>query len=736
LSGRVRPLLTWTIALAATGTAVLACGPFFVDLITVRHSAPADLSRYTRGELGVVKPTFERRYLVQAYRTLGGAPPIALDVRPAAPAALGDRTPLQRWQELQLRELPPAVTQTLTVVGQHRITPDYSSFDNCLDAAFERALAAYAERAARYGAREPETIDWLTAQTAVFQNCRGGPLVLPRPAIPDADARLKADRDYQLAAAYFYATQYDEAAGRFRAIASNAASPWRPSGRYLAARALIRSVTVPSTAPKDAAQRLAAAERDLQATLSDRDASAFHASSRGLLDLIAARARPIARLHELSARLATAPAVTSQDLIDYTRLMDVALGETAAGTPPLDLGEVTKGDDLTDWIVAVQQRRSGAIERWQATRAERWLVAALWTASAGDDQAPALVAAAAQVPRTSPAFATTAFLRVRLLIRRGDIDGARAVLATLPSAPGQGFEAETLNLLRAARFTVAASLDELLANAPRAIVTSDAAFAANGSAPPAWDKPAWDDDVAAVFNSRMPLERLVAAAESTQLPTRLRLRVAQAAFTRSVLLKRPAAGVRAARVAATLAPSLRADLSRYIAATDDAARDRLAVLTLLRTPGLSVNVGGRDDDNSYSRDTPARTFGHAFPRNWWCAVENGVGDGAVRLLVTDGVPFPPFITEAERRDVLNEVDALTRVGSPRAHLAAAAIEWARARRTDPLAAEALALAIEGWRWSRCEAEPPKSALPSRAFALLHRQFPQSEWATKTKYWYD
>ena len=117
----------------------------------------------------------------------------------------------------------------------------------------------YAERATRDGARSRETIDWLTAQAAVFQNCAAGPLVLPPPAVFETDARAKADRDYQTAAAYFYATQYDEAAGRFRAIASNASSPWRPSGRYMAARALIRSVTVPPMQPKDAAQRLAAA---------------------------------------------------------------------------------------------------------------------------------------------------------------------------------------------------------------------------------------------------------------------------------------------------------------------------------------------------------------------------------------------------------------------------------------------------------------------------------------------
>jgi hypothetical protein len=248
-----RVLATLTLAAAATAI-VLACGPFFSDLLTVSHHKPADLASYARGELGLVKPTFERRYLVQAYRRLGGATAIAPDARPPQPAGDDSST---RWNQLQTRELPAAVTQTLKAIRTDRVSPDYSSFLNCFDAAFERALTAYSERTAQYGARSPQLIDWLTGQAAVFQNCASGPLVLPLATTSD-DPRLRADRDYQTAAAYFYATQYDEAAGRFRAIATNTASPWRPSGRYLAARALIRSVTVPPVPPKDAVQRLAA----------------------------------------------------------------------------------------------------------------------------------------------------------------------------------------------------------------------------------------------------------------------------------------------------------------------------------------------------------------------------------------------------------------------------------------------------------------------------------------------
>jgi len=732
------PAWIWVLGLAVAGTtAVFTCGVEFVDLVTVRHALPADPSAYARGDLGVVKPTFARRYLVQAYRTLGGLPPLPPAQAGGYVAAAQYSTPFTEWSEIQKRELPPAAAAALQPLGSERVGADYSSFDNCLAAAFATAVTAFKERAAYYGSGSPQLADWVRGQAAVFQNCGGTTLVLPAATTAD-DPRLRADRDYQTAAAYFYATQYDEAAGRFRAIAVNTASPWRTSARYLAARALIRSVTVPSTRPKDTAQRMAAAERDLQATLADKEATALHASARGLLGFIAARARPVDRLHELSRRLATAPTVDAQDVVDYTRLMDVALGETAAGTAALDLANVTRGDDLTTWIVDTQGRRADqAIERWKAARTVTALMAALWSAPASHPDTPALLTAAAAVPRTSPAFATASFLRVRLLIQRGTIDEARTTLAALPSAIGAGVNAETLNLLRAERFATARSLDELLTYAPRDVAVPAADLTMLAGAPLKLDRPSWDDDVAALFNGRLPLDQLVAAAESTRLPARLRARVAQSAVTRALLLDRPDAGGRAAAVLSQLVPTLRADLARYAAASDGDARRRAGVLLLLRTPGLSVNVIGRDTNDSYGRAEPHRTFGHASLKNWWCGVADDVGTAPASLVTGTGrAPSPLFLNDDERQAADRERAAIAAAEAPRTFVIKEAIAWATARRADPDAAEALALAIEGWRWSACSYDEPKSDLPRRAFTLLHRQFPDSEWAKKTKYWYD
>src|SRR6187551_3206740 len=56
---------------------VLACGPFISDLLPVETVRPGDLNGYGyRGEIGVVRPHFARRYLVQAYRRMTGQGPL------------------------------------------------------------------------------------------------------------------------------------------------------------------------------------------------------------------------------------------------------------------------------------------------------------------------------------------------------------------------------------------------------------------------------------------------------------------------------------------------------------------------------------------------------------------------------------------------------------------------------------------------------------------------------------
>jgi hypothetical protein len=752
------------LAIGAVGTILLTArvalrghGPYWTTLDTVQKIAPPHRAEFGRGALGVVRPHFARRYLVQAYRVLSGGSPLPATAfpdwqlqQPQVPKTL----PVEDW--INARNQVLGLTSTPDDRGQsyfarYRDAGNYQAVLNCPDDAYANAAKTLKERSARFGATSAEARDWVRAQVAVFRNCSEADLVLPEDAPATAPALVRADRAYQIAAAYFYSMQFGEAEGRFRDIAQDTTSPWRPYGRYLAARSLIRRATLSESDPLRTDEIIEYARLELEAVINDPEAAGLHHSAKGLLDHLAARFDPLGRLHVVAAVLASSPSPTEQDIVDYQWLMDRLIGDTVdydyVGP---DRGEITR-DDLDDWVLAIQGRGQEALDRalarWNETQSPLWLVPVMWKLPADHPMAAAVLQAASRVGGKTPAYPTLSFLRVRLLMRMGRQNEARSLLATLPATPRPDFQAEAVNLLQAERLMLARSLEELLVNAPRAIVTN---FTSNVGTPPrierkTFEKPAFDEDAATIFSIRLPLTRLVAASTAQALPGRLRLRVAAAAFARAIVLRRDDLGVQLATVLRGLAPALQNDLDRYINAANAEDRHLAAVLLLLRTPGVHANIRGLDDDRSYGAAGAEREFSHESGRNWWCGFDlisepdkrHTQSSELIELLYPDHrVPFPAFVTTAEQGATERELRATAAVGSGRSYVTAEAIKWAAARPTDPNAAEALARAVEGWRWSACGDDQSGSELPRRAFQTLHSKFPQSDWAKRTKYWFN
>src|SRR4029077_19627963 len=82
---------------------------------------------------------------------------------------------------------------------------DFQFYSNCLDGAFASATDTLNQRIATWGAASPQLAEWLRGQDQVFQNCEAGA------TIPAAAPNIAPDREYQIAAAEFYAEQYDKA---------------------------------------------------------------------------------------------------------------------------------------------------------------------------------------------------------------------------------------------------------------------------------------------------------------------------------------------------------------------------------------------------------------------------------------------------------------------------------------------------------------------------------------------
>jgi hypothetical protein len=251
-------------------------------LIAVNNREPAFREAYSRGDLGVVKPRFYPRYLLQAYRVFNGRAAVRGGaLRPwEGRGPVLSKLPGEDWAALvEKLQGPLTREQFFQLMSASRSLANFQSFDNCLDDAFAHAARTLGARTESYGASSREVREWLRGQLAVFQNCSGSELVLPDAAPAWADDLLQADRRYQLASAYFYGLQFDEAARRFHTIAEDRNSPWRPYGRYLAARAAIRRVTVPEDGAQHATESYSAAETDLKAVLADPSARSLQDSA-------------------------------------------------------------------------------------------------------------------------------------------------------------------------------------------------------------------------------------------------------------------------------------------------------------------------------------------------------------------------------------------------------------------------------------------------------------------------
>jgi hypothetical protein len=61
--------------LLAIPSEMSSCGPFLPTAVFVRSQGPDEERAFLRGQLGILQPSHERRYLAMAYRILNNEPP-------------------------------------------------------------------------------------------------------------------------------------------------------------------------------------------------------------------------------------------------------------------------------------------------------------------------------------------------------------------------------------------------------------------------------------------------------------------------------------------------------------------------------------------------------------------------------------------------------------------------------------------------------------------------------------
>jgi hypothetical protein len=715
----VLPLLI-LVALILAPPLSNGCGPFLPSAQFRYTLGPPDTAAYNAGTLGIVHPSYYRRNLIVAYRYFTAAPLSKEESQSLTPSQPVVAPPDQQAAKFSydtqdgarlwlVARNAVAGTQPLTSLPADRQAPgdQYQRYGNCLDDAFRSAASTLKQRMAKWHAGSPELTEWIKGQDFVFQNCSEGAHI-PAPVAAGSDLLLVADRQYQIAAAEFYAEKFDDAQRDFQAIAGNAASPWKDSAPYLVARTLIRKATLGSDATA-----LKAAQDRLQAILNDPARKAWHDRARSLSNLVRSRMDPEGRMAELGADL-TKPGPGpkfAQDVTDFTALWD------KLGHGPADKS------DLADWIDSFQNNREDgkhAVERWRQTKSDAWLIAALGSTPPSSDAAAALIAAARDLKPANPAYATATYLALALRIATSPDDKARdwaaeASAAKQPDDAHNGFLAERLQLAR--------NWADFLRYAPRkpVAVTTDSQDGELENTQTALG-PLLDEDAAQPMNRLVPLSRWVEAVKDPLLPKNLQADVAQAGWVRAVVLDRTEEARQFAGRLAELRPELADGLRPYLAENDPAAAKFAAIFLMLRDPGFDIRVRA-----GFPRETKTDAIDD-YRDNWWHLVQKA--DAAEKQ------PNLPkeFLSPDERAAGEKEAQALVASASAAPnYLAAQAIDWARKHPEDSRVPEALHLAVRATRFGITDAQT--TGFSKAAFQLLHQRYANSKWAALTKYWY-
>jgi hypothetical protein len=750
---RVSPLLTLAVLLGSLAPAAWATGPLGPEIRFFSRSGqdPQDDLPYFHGRLGILRPTFTDNRLYAAYRIMLGGSFSDGQARQLlarccdAPDIPADAA--TSWNDLRKRVLGATPAPQNTPYRQRQRPEDMRLFDvACFPDAFRNAAATLRARIAEHGANSPPVREWVTGQDAVLLNCDMDS-ALPG-ELPNAPAWLKADRAYQIAAAYFYRLDYVRAGDLFAQIGRDVFSPWQKTARYLVARCAVHAAIADKTPTL-----IADARQAIDAVASDPELGSYRAEAPKLASLLAFATRPRERAQELEQTLLARdlPPALAVELRDFLLLERSGARYTDLGAWIYDIDVLTTGREEN-----VAAAKADALSRWRERRSLPWLVAALMHLSPGDDDVAAAIAASRAVEAGSPAYYTLAWHRLRLFIGENKQEEARVELDQI--LDGRQLPEGVENLMRYHAMKLARDLDEFLRFALRRgefmMYLPDPRTRLDATALPL--KPTglsgefatdlqwrtelfqpnpryFDDDATAVGSFFMPLPMLARLAQSDRLPSNMQRDVALAVLTRAVLLDEIDIANSIAPIVARYFPQYGAGWKAYQSAATPQQKKLEAALLLLRLPAASPWLAS-GLGYPHLRDR----IGLYGPR-WWSHEDSddqqppSAQDNAALCddcALPMQVAAPIFITPQERERARNDGARLRRLPGAPAYLGAIILAWANAQPRDPRVPEALYLVVRATRYGQKNSETSKAA-----YTLLHERYRRNPWTSKTPLWF-
>ena len=741
----------------------LACGPFF-DTPTFSYVNHPDmpLSLYASGKLGVLRPDFARSYLVVAWRYLNNTPLTPLE----------QKSILALWEQ-RLNIESTAVDNDLKTwaatlkkydkTGKYDdIYPqrDFSGagdiwfvYLNCPGSAFIFATQTANKVAEIFGPTSKELKDWLKAQNTVFCNCSGnvgdGKAKIPSVAAADFDAKFKPYRDYQIAAANFYANNYDKAKEEFEKIAQDKSSPFHELANYLTVRTMVRKATV---AAKNDDSLLAQSEKKLESMLADKSMEQFKVQVQDLLGFVKFKLGGAARLTELAKALSNNQegSEAGNNLCDYTFLFDKLIGVGSDDFNDVaDTGKKLwnsapsnlKADDMSAWILAMQslgdEVRQFSLKKWHDTKKVQWLIAALAQTQPNSPDLGTVLTEADKIPSSSPAYLELQYLSADLNYKQRKTDEMRNRIDKILSDKSLMIPPTTRNMFMSLRSRVAKNFGEFLQFALERPVAIESGWQGaeiptdfakvEASANFAVLKPAFNNESTAFFNTSVPVNLLAGIPDISGIASNADLKAdsLQSLWVRYFLLKDFAAVSRITPKLKAAAPALKPLLSTYEASKNIDEQVNSGTFMILRNPGMRPYLS-----QAYGRATPMGKIDD-YQDNWWSSSNLTPTTDAKQLKAN--TELAACLSATEKAQALAESKKLAAVAESAVYLGQNTIAWAKKNPQDPRIPEALHLAVRATRF--CDRTSNSSKVSKEAFTILHNKYPHNPWTAKTKYFY-
>ena len=422
------------------------------------------------------------------------------------------------------------------------------------------------------------------------------------------------------------------------------------------------------------------------------------------------------------------------------------------------LPDFIRQDDLTDWMFTYQVEGAEsylhALQKFQSTSSDLWLMTAFAKADKNSTQLDRLFNAASRIGPSALAYPTIAYHAARILLEQGRnaeakklIDGVLSNSADLPVS--------TINAFMKQRLRLADTMDDFL----RYSLMKPFAFDYDGTSgtidqfiaeqksyydpentehqtreqydsqveeqfkyEKLWqDRLMFDPDTIEQLNRYLPLSVMVQMEQSPALPDYMREKFVMAIWTRAVLLGNITTADKFAPELVRYDPNFKVLIDKVIAAPTPAAKQNAILFFVLKNPILSPDI----DDGMGKTDNEQGEFDS---NDWWCAPYEPEEGESEYQPSQPSVP-PRFLTPQQIAAARSERAKLKEIGDAPKFLAGKVLDWQKRAPADRRIPESLYIVYlaNGWTKYGCG---NNEELQTQIGDLLKRRYPQSEWTQK------